>query len=1170
MRQISLEDIKALQKNTKNIRNICILAHVDHGKTTLADCLIASNGIISSRLAGKLRYMDNRPDEQQRGITMKSSAISLHYAKDGENFLINLIDSPGHIDFSSEVSTAVRLCDGALVLVDAVEGVCPQTHAVLRQAWLENIHPCLVLNKVDRLITELKLSPLEAYFHMQQILEQVNAVTASLFTSKVMEQNTENSEANTENKQNINDDQVYDWDSGLIEADDSSIYFSPEQGNVIFASAVDGWAFGISEFVTMYSKKLGVKSEILAKTLWGDYYLNTKTKRIMKGAQAKGKKPLFVQFILDNLWTVYDAILEKKDKDRIDKIVSSLGLKLSARDTRHTDPRSHLQAVLRQWLPLSDAILGMVSVKHPSPLSIPEERIEKLMSGGLKKFDSLPTETQQLKIDFQKCSVEEGSPVIAFVSKMFSVSQDALPKHRRRPLTQDEIEKRREIVRQKHLERQNVGKDTESETDLEENSQTFVSMEKPDADGSRDENEEEDEEEVFIAFARVFSGSLKKGMKLYVLGPKYDPAKGLNLKKESEGEQSFDVDSIGRETNESGFDTFDDADVTKHMSLFEVGDLYLMMGRELENLEEVPTGNIVAINGLRRLVLKSATLSSSLACPAFTPMPFEARPIVRVAIEPKQPSELPSLVRGLKLLNQADPCVRVLIQETGEYVIVTAGEVHLQRCLDDLRSRYAGIEIAVSPPITPFRETVVEKPKVDMVNEEITNQSASLHIQRLPAFMLREIQAWNDTITKAEDATQGLVDEISKEELKWLKQVDEKKANFSSDVGLIEAKTANKQCCVALKAVSLPRSVTKLLEANPDLIKTISHVSAGVTFMERKELRSTLTTGTLEKIKEFYTELKKAFEEAGQYWKNALNAVWAFGPRGMGPNILLNRVRRYKRRSIWNGLVDEETDTEAASSDVWENDNSVVSGFQLATISGPMCEEPMMGVCFVVENWQREVDSVREKTVKGGETDSVSKNESENDTVEKGATEADQDDSNDSKRTAGDIYGPLSGQLISAVKEGCRRAFMSQPMRLMAAMYSCEIQATSDVLGKVYAVLGKREGRVLSEDMKEGTDIFNITSVLPVAESFGFCEEIRKKTSGLASPQLVFSHWEAIDVDPFWIPTTEEEYELYGSKADSENQALKYVLSVRKRKGLYVEEKVVEFAEKQRTLKKNK
>ena len=105
-------------------------------------------------------------------------------------------------------------------------------------------------------------------------------------------------------------------------------------------------------------------------------------------------------------------------------------------------------------------------------------------------------------------------------------------------------------------------------------------------------------------------------------------------------------------------------------------------------------------------------------------------------------------------------------------------------------------------------------------------------------------------------------------------------------------------------------------------------------------------------------------------------------------------------------------------------------------------------------------------------------------------------------------YGPVSGQLISTVKEGCRRAIMAQPMRLIAAMYSCEIQATSDVLGKLYAVLAKREGKVISEDMKEGSDVFVIKAQMPVAESFGFAEEIRKRTSGLASPQLVFSHWE--------------------------------------------------------------
>merc|ERR1719466_29077 len=196
-----------------------------------------------------------------------------------------------------------------------------------------------------------------------------------------------------------------------------------------------------------------------------------------------------------------------------------------------------------------------------------------------------------------------------------------------------------------------------------------------------------------------------------------------DAKEEVDGLTNGDISSVG----------------SQHMSQCCVDDLYLMMGREFESQDQVPAGNILAIKGLSEHVLKSATVSTSLSCPPFTPMSLEAKPIVRVAVEPRQPSQLPLLVAGMKLLNQADPCVQVLVQETGEYVIVAAGEVHLQRCLDDLRQRYANIPINVSDPIVPFRETIVLPPKTDMLNEEISdlNKSTAHHSQRLPAFMLR-------------------------------------------------------------------------------------------------------------------------------------------------------------------------------------------------------------------------------------------------------------------------------------------------------------------------------------------------------------------------------------------------------------------------------------------------
>ncbi|KAM4677838.1 elongation factor-like GTPase 1 [Discoglossus pictus] len=1133
MRLISLERIIALQKQTANIRNICILAHVDHGKTTLADCLISSNGIISSRLAGKLRYLDSREDEQIRGITMKSSAISLQYKAGDEEYLINLIDSPGHVDFSSEVSTAVRLCDGSIIVVDAVEGVCPQTQAVLRQAWLENIQPVLVINKIDRLIVELKLSSQEAFAHLQKILEQVNAVTGALFTSKVLEERAEKATVSDASAESVASDQVYDWSAGLEETDDSHLYFSPDQGNVVFASAIDGWGFTIDHFAQLYSQKVGIKAAVLLKTLWGDYYLNSKAKKIMKGAQSKGKKPLFVQLILDNLWSLYDAVI-KREKEKIDKIVTSLGLNISPRESRHSDPKVHVNAICNQWLPISQAVLSMVCKKLPSPLDVTAERVERLLCVGARQFDSLPPQTQQLKQDFLQCRSEATAPVIIFVSKMFAVDAKALPKNKVRPLTQEEIAMRRELARQRHAEKMAINQGqqpaepapssdvcemTANNQNTKGDDQVFTSQ----ASNLVQKTEtQEADKNTFIAFARVFSGVVRKGQRVFVLGPKYDPAEALR-KLPPDCKASSDLPSI------------------PHIACCTLDSLYLLMGRELEDLDEVPAGNVLGIAGLEDFVLKSATLSTSPACPPFIPLNFEATPIVRVAIEPKHPSEMPQLVKGMKLLNQADPCVEVLIQETGEHVLITAGEVHLQRCLDDLRERFAKIEVSASAPIIPFRETIIRPPKVDMVNEDIGKQ------QKV-----------------------AVIHQIKEEQNKSPEGV-----HIDPD-GLVTISTPNKLATLSVRAMPLPEEVTQLLEKNSDLIRIMEQIN--LAFNENDTIA--ISQVTIEKIQEFKSRLEQHLQ--GRRWRNVVNNIWSFGPRRCGPNILINHIGHYERPSVWQCL-----DKVAKEGKYRNLDNSILSGFQLVTLAGPMCEEPLMGVCFIMEKLDlakalQNITTGRQDSEENIVTEqdqnipvltdiaikpSDQERESES---QNGARTLEKSSKRKGELSLSDCYGPFSGQLIASMKEACRYAFQVKPQRLMAAMYTCDIMATAEVLGRVYGVLSKREGRVLLEEMKEGTDMFIIKAVLPVAESFGFADEIRKRTSGLASPQLVFSHWEVISSDPFWVPTTEEEYLHFGEKADSENLARKYMNAVRKRKGLYVEEKIVEHAEKQRTLGKNK
>jgi elongation factor 2 len=573
---------------------------VDHGKSTLTDSLIAKAGIISEAKAGEVRATDTRKDEQERGITIKSTGISLYFETDPtgaqdpalfEGFLINLIDSPGHVDFSSEVTAALRVTDGALVVVDYVEGVCVQTETVLRQALAEKIKPVLMVNKIDRGILELEAEGEDMYQQFLRVIESVNVIISTYEMAQGPDEEGEGEEAKAVEKFSIGDMQV-----------------DPTRATVAFGSGLHGWAFTLTKFARIYSLKFKVDHDKMMKKLWGDNYFDAPAKKWKKHSQPDtGDVQLtrcFVQFIMDPIVKLANAVM-KNQKERVWKMLTALNIVVKESE-KEKEGKELLKLIFQRWLNAADALLEMIVMSLPSPRTAQRYRVENLYEGPMD---------DECANAIRNC--DQDGPLMVFISKMI-----------------------------------------------------------PTNDKGR-----------FYAFGRVFSGIVKSGEKVRIMGPAYKPGSKFDLS----------IKSVQR--------------------------CVLMMGGKVEQVPDVPCGNTVGLVGIDQYLLKQGTLSTSEVAHNIKVMKYSVSPVVRVAVECKNAADLPKLVEGLKRLSKSDPLVQCTNTSTGEHIIAGCGELHIEICLKDLEEEYAKVPIVKSDPVVSYKETVT----VDEFSEICLAKSPNKH-----------------------------------------------------------------------------------------------------------------------------------------------------------------------------------------------------------------------------------------------------------------------------------------------------------------------------------------------------------------------------------------------------------------------------------------------------------
>lgn len=1143
----------------ENTRLVTIVAHVDHGKTTLADSLCEHNGIISERLAGTIRYLDSMEEEQRRGITIRSSAIALKHSyttnkrnvpgqaqvpqmnkTKNNNMLIHLIDSPGHVDFAMEVSSALQICDGAILVVDIVEGMCARTQSILREAYSQRLVPILVLNKMDRLCTDLGLTVNEAYVRIRNVVESINAAASSMIRSARAQAMEVEDVCDGDDTGNVSTATASD----VLEQDLEMIWnFDPVKGNVVFTSALYGWGFAVPYLArSLFQSKLipSIKPPILRQYLFGDFKYRKEDGKVLKWKQNDDQHTMFAQYGLEPLWDIITGVSKaqtslgqestlfgtsnkyEKEQSHDDKngdgqvavstkikattngmadivmdalqvgsttsptAMQSLKVPTTLQDMQHILDKSNasseetiLRALLRRHRPLSDAVLNAVCEICPSPVEASTKIRKHILS--LQR----PDDDKSMEDGMSEYVKIQNSVSQCLVNTVNNTMEPTVA-HCCKFVSTDRI----------HVN----------------DPELFSQLDNATSGGSDDNDGKPTN--IILGIARVLCGTLcSKDVEYYCFGPKFKQSLEENVPK---------------------------CRIR----------LYVLMGSSYLKVDQVPAGHICAVYGLEEMQLKYVTLCSSRHGMPLRSVKLGLRPLVKVNVEAMSNSDTAALERGLAKLSLADAAVEVIATTKGERILACLGEIHLEQSILDLRNEYIGrdIELRISKPIVEFREsTTWFENELDDFEHFYNQESVPLRQTMIPPYCEEDgLQHAKNGRSRTIVSGRGMALHV-------------RVLPLSAEVHTcLKNNTFHEKCCKDL--VRLGKALNIKSSSPNDIFDTLlvmlaSIDSHGNAFLESEGVQNGFCVKGVvcrpKEPKEVYMPKTAHDKNAGTEDANEVESNKDCFQQEQSIKIDLAKAdyEEMKSRICGRHTQDETLLKDSKTFRIWKDEfrGSLVGGFQSGCAAGPLCEEPIRGIVVVLEGIEMAMYERRKKT----------------------GTEEDY-------KIAHPITG---GMVIAALRTGIRTALLTRPARLMEGHLKLTLHSSLSALGPLYDVLSKRRGRVITDAMVEGTDLISIEATLPQSESFGLTSELMKKSSGqVTAPELVFSHWEVLDEDPFWIPTSLEEREDYGEivlngdiSTGIANTALRFIRLIRERKGLIVDShKIVVAAEKQRTLARKK